>query len=252
MSEQVTILNCRLDNLYKEDLLEKFNEGVLLPTNVDMIVKMQKDREFYRCFCQAEFKVNDSYFLKLASGLLGLPLKDIVSGSDFFPCFYRYHKDNKDVRVFLLGAEEGIGRQAMDKINANVNRQIVIGCYSPPLGFEKDEATCMKIVDMINKSNATVLAVGLGAPKQEKWVYKYKDHFTAIKRILCIGATIDFEAGYIKRAPPIIRKYGLEWLFRLLKEPKRLWKRYLIEDTPFFWLFVKQLLGIYKNPFEDS
>ena len=101
---------------------------------------------------------------------------------------------------------------------------------------------------MINQSEATVLAVGVGAPKQEKWIYKYKNFLPNIKIFLAIGATIDFEAGNIKRAPKIVSNLGFEWLYRLLSEPKRLWKRYLVDALPFFWLILQQKLNLYKKP----
>ena len=95
-----------------------------------------------------------------------------------------------------------------------------------------------------------MVLVGLGNPKQTKWIYKYKDRLPNIDLFLALGATIDFEAGNIKRAPKIVQKLALEWLYRLCKEPKRMYHRYLIEDMPFFWLLLKQKLGKYKNPFE--
>ena len=92
------------------------------------------------------------------------------------------------------------------------------------------------------------MAIGVGAPKQEKWICKYKHKLPNIKIFLAIGATIDFEAGNIKRAPKWMSDIGLEWLHRLLSEPKRLWKRYLIEDLPFLWLILEQKLNLYKLP----
>lgn len=214
-----------------------------------MLVKMQRDQDFYQCCMKGEFVVNDSQIIRQASKFLGTPIVETIQGSDFFPLFYTYHKLNEKVTIFLLGAMPGIGKKAMENINKKVDRTMVVGCYSPPFGFENDSQECTKIIDLINHSKATVLAVGLGAPKQEKWVVKYRSQFTHVSRILCIGATIDFEAGTIKKAPKIVKKLGLEWLFRLIIEPRRLWKRYLIDDPKFFWLILLQKLGLYKNPF---
>ncbi len=116
---------------------------------------------------------------------------------------------------------------------------MIVDSYSPSWGFENDKQECQKIVEMINLSQATVLAIGVGAPKQEKWIYKYRNQLPNIKIFLAIGATIDFEAGHVKRAPKWMREVGLEWLHRLISEPRRLWKRYLLEDIPFFWLILK-------------
>lgn len=160
-----------------------------------------------------------------------------------------YHKNNPEVKIYLFGAAPGIADIAMQKINEKVGREIVVGAYSPSFGFEKNEDECERIVDMLNKSDANVLVVGVGAPKQEKWIYKYKDKLKNIKIYLAIGATIDFEAEKVKRAPVIMQKLAIEWLYRLVKEPKRLWRRYIIEDMPFFALIIKQKRGKYQNPF---
>jgi N-acetylglucosaminyldiphosphoundecaprenol N-acetyl-beta-D-mannosaminyltransferase len=251
MSEYVTILNCRLLNIHKNELLDTFREGVLMPTNVDMIMKMQKDREFYECHCKADYSINDSQIIKIAAKLLGLSMLETISGSDFFPLFYHYHKNDEKVTIFLLGAAEGVAEKASRNINTLTKRKMIVGTYSPPFGFEKDEKECDKIVELITASKATVLAIGLGAPKQEKWISRYKNKLKNVKRILCIGATIDFEAGNIQRAPKFIRIIGFEWFYRLIKEPKRLWKRYLVDDLPFILLLIKQMLGRYSNPFKE-
>ena len=247
--KKINILNCKFDNIQKSELLGEFQQGLLIPINVDMLVKMQSDKEFFQCCQQATFRVNDSQIIRLASKFLGVPITETIQGSDFFPLFYTFHRSDEKVTIFLLGAMPGIAEKAMENINKKVDRKMVVGFYSPPFGFEKDSQECKKIVDLINHSKATVLAVGLGAPKQEKWVVKYQSQFTHVSRILCIGATIDFEAGTIKKAPPIFKRMGLEWLFRLLHEPRRLWKRYLIDDPKFFWLILMQKFGFYKNPF---
>ena len=97
-------------------------------------------------------------------------------------------------------------------------------------------------------TGATVLAVGDGAPKQEKWICKYKDRMPNVRIFLAIGATIDFEAGNVSRAPKWMSDTGLEWLYRLVMEPNRLWRRYLLEDPLFFWLVLKQKLNLYAAP----
>lgn len=150
---------------------------------------------------------------------------------------------------FLLGAAEGIAQKAMVNINRKIGRQIVIGAHSPSFGFERNEKECVELVDIINISGATVLLIGVGAPKQEKWIVKYRQQMPNVNLFLALGATIDFEAGTLQRAPKVWQKIGLEWLFRFLREPKRLFRRYFIDDIKFFYFFAKQLLGIYKNPF---
>jgi exopolysaccharide biosynthesis WecB/TagA/CpsF family protein len=230
------------------ELLEKLKAGgVVYTPNVDHLIKLQKDREFYRVYNAADYRVCDSQMLIFASKFLGQPIEEKISGSDLFPAFYRYYQKDENIKIFLLGGPVGVAEQARQKINAQVGREIVVGSYYPPFGFEKDEVECEKIVDLINNSGATVLAVGLGAPKQEKWIYYYKNRLKNINIFFAIGATIEFEAGYRQRAPKWISTAGLEWLFRLFLEPNRLWKRYLVEDVPFFFLVLRQKLNLYSQ-----
>jgi exopolysaccharide biosynthesis WecB/TagA/CpsF family protein len=230
------------------EFLEKLDQGVVFTPNVDHLMKLQKDADFFRTYVHADFRVCDSQILMFASRFLGTPLKEKISGSDFFPAFCRFHRNNEDIKIFLLGGAEGIADRARVKINHKIGREIIVGSHSPSFGFEKNEEECQAIIQLINQSQATVLAVGVGAPKQEKWIYKYKKYFPHIKIFLAVGATIDFEAGAIKRAPIWMSKMGIEWMFRIYSDPKRLWKRYLVEDLPFFWLILRQKLGTYRTP----
>ncbi len=245
--EQINILSVLIDNFSMAELLERLRfGGVVFTPNVDHLIKLQKDRDFYRIYKTADYRVCDSQLLLYASKFLGTPLKEKISGSDLFPAFYWYYRNDENVKIFLLGGgTEDIVKDAHQNINAQVGRNMVIASYSPPFGFEKDEIECQKIVQMINNSGATVLAVGLGAPKQEKWIYKYKEQLHNIKLFFAIGAAIEFEAGYRRRAPKWMSTVGLEWLFRLMLEPKRLWKRYLVEDLSFFVLITLQKLNLY-------
>lgn len=247
--ESINILNVRIDNLTVKELLEKLDKGVLVTPNIDDIMKHQKDKEFHELASQAEFSICDSRVLLLMSRILRKPLKDAIPGSSFFPMYCDYHAKDESTKIFLLGAKEGVGEIARGKINSRIGREIVVGTYSPPFGFEKDEDECNHIVGILKKSEANVVLVGLGNPKQTKWIYKYKDKLPNINLFMALGATIDFEAGSVKRAPAIFQKLALEWLYRFIKEPKRLFKRYFVDDMQFFFYFAKQLLGVYKDPF---
>ncbi|MDR2466255.1 MAG: WecB/TagA/CpsF family glycosyltransferase, partial [Prevotellaceae bacterium] len=132
------------------------------------------------------------------------------------------------------------GEKARANINRKTGREIVTGTYSPPFGFENDEAECGKIVAILQNSDANVVLVGLGNPKQTKWIFKYRDQLPNVDMFLALGATIDFEAGNIKRAPKIFRKFALEWFYRMCTDPKRLMKRYLIDDPAFFYYLLRQ------------
>ena len=246
--KRVNILNVPIDNISMCDLLDKLKDGgVVFTPNVDHLVKLSKDREFYQVYLDADYRVCDSQLILYASHFLGQPICEKVSGSDLFPAFYRYYGKDEDVKIFLLGSLEGVAARARRRINDKVGRNMVVDCYSPPFGFEKDPLECRKIVDIINNSGANVLAVGVGAPKQEKWINTYRSSLTNISTFFAIGATIDFEAGRIRRAPSWMSSAGLEWLYRLVSDPARLWKRYLVEDLAFFILIFRQKFNLNRN-----
>lgn len=243
-----TVLNIDIHSLSRNNLLQSLKKGVVFTINVDHLVKLQKDKEFYDVYKQADWVVCDSKILNLAAGYLGDKFVEVIPGSSFLPAFYEYHKDNKDIKIFLLGAAPGVALKAMDIINNKVGRDIVVGSLSPSFGFEKNEQECENIIEVIKKSGANVLVVGVGAPKQEKWIMKYKNSLPEIDIFMALGATIDFEAGNVKRAPKIYQDLNIEWLYRLVKEPRRLWRRYL-DDMAFFPQVFQQKRGKYKNPF---
>jgi N-acetylglucosaminyldiphosphoundecaprenol N-acetyl-beta-D-mannosaminyltransferase len=245
--KKVKILNLEIDNLSKSEFLNNLHSGIVFTPNVDHLIKLQKDPDFVEAYSTSNYKLCDSQILLYASRFLGTPIKEKISGSDLLPAFYYHHQHDENIKIFLLGAAEGVARTAQAKINKKIGREMVIATYSPPFGFENDETECSHILDMINNSGASVLVIGVGAPKQEKWLYKYKDMLPNIRIFMALGATIDFEAENVKRAPKWISKIGIEWLFRLICEPKRLWKRYLIEDLPFFLLILKQKLNLYMK-----
>jgi len=252
MKSKVQILNIGLDNLSDRHLLEVLKKGFVLTPNIDHLVRLQKDFEFYQIYQSADWIICDSQILSFCSRFLPGPTLTAIPGSSFFTEFCLYHKHNENIRIFLMGSALGVAEMAKIKINERIGRSIVVGACSPSFGFESNVAECNQLVGQINSSKANVLVVGVGSPKQEKWIYNYKHKLGNIDIFLPLGATIDFEAGFKKRAPKVVQKAGFEWLFRIFQEPRRLSRRYFIDDLPFFSYFLKQILGKYKNPFNES
>lgn len=235
----IDFLNTKIQVTTQKELLKNLKKGVLITPNVDHLVKLQTDKDFYDVYQKAEWVVCDSKILYLMSKLLKEPLPEAIPGSSFFTAFYEYHKDDPKCKIFLLGAAEGIADKAMKRINEKIGRNIVVGAHSPSYGFEKKEKECEELINIVNNSEANVVLVGVGAPKQEKWIMKYKDRMPNVDIWMALGATIDFEAGTLKRAPLIWQKCGMEWLYRCIKEPKRLFKRYFVDDMKFFYYFIQ-------------
>jgi N-acetylglucosaminyldiphosphoundecaprenol N-acetyl-beta-D-mannosaminyltransferase len=240
----VKILNVEIDNITLDDFLGQLDRGVVFTPNVDHLMKLQHDPEFIAAYDQADYRVCDSQVLMYAARFLGERIKGKIAGSDLLPAFCEYHKHNQQTRIFLLGGAEGVPQRARDNINHRTGREIIIAAHSPSYGFEKNDHECHAIIKMINRSRANVLVIGVGAPKQEIWIAKYRKSLPHVKIFLAVGAAIDFESCHKQRSPRVISQMGLEWLYRLVSEPRRLWKRYLVDDLPFFKLLIEQRRSI--------
>ena len=253
-NEKIKILNIEIDSVTKKSILDKNLSGVVFPTNVDVVMKLQKDREFFNIYNQADWVLCDSKILWLISKFLGAPIKEVITGSDLFPeyCKKIASKKENNKRVFILG---GSTQEILQKSINNLDSieeafNYIVGGYCPEFGFENKEEVIEIIIDRINKSGANVLAVGLGAPKQEKLIFKIRNRLPKIELFFAIGATVNFISKDLRRAPIWMQKIGMEWFFRMCSDPSRLIKRYLIEDLPIFLLILKQKLGVYQNPFK--
>jgi N-acetylglucosaminyldiphosphoundecaprenol N-acetyl-beta-D-mannosaminyltransferase len=199
--------------------------------NVDHVMRLQRDPGFRQIYRNASLVVADGMPLIWASRWLGKPLKERVSGADLLPKVCEATAQLGKT-VFLLGGKDGIAERAARNLQARFPSLRIVGSYGPPVGFESNEAENQRIVRAINEAQPDVLFVCLGAPKQEQWVARYLQQLH-IKVALCVGAGIDYAAGTLKRAPQWMQRVGLEWAWRLLQEPGRLWRRYLVTDLAF-------------------
>jgi N-acetylglucosaminyldiphosphoundecaprenol N-acetyl-beta-D-mannosaminyltransferase len=207
--------------------------------NVDHTVILQENAALRAAYVDAALVLADGHPVVWAARLLGRPLPGRVPGSDLVPRLFSAANAIRPLRVFLLGAAEGVAQRAAEKMREQWPAVQTVGCYSPPMGFEKDAAEETRILEMIADCKPDVLIVGLGAPKQELWVHKHQ-HALEAKVALCVGATIDFLAGEKRRAPRWIQSIGLEWMHRMCSEPKRLVKRYARDAFIFPQLVFRQ------------
>jgi N-acetylglucosaminyldiphosphoundecaprenol N-acetyl-beta-D-mannosaminyltransferase len=158
-----------------------------------------------------------------ASKLFGRPLPERVAGSDLVPAILQAAAPL--TKVFFLGASDESSEKAVENVRMRYPQVEVVGRLSPPFGFEHSEEWSDKIVTAIRESQAALVIVGFGAPKQELWVHRHQARLPGTV-VLCVGATIDFLAGTVPRAPLWAQKVGVEWIHRLLSNPKRLAARY--------------------------
>ncbi len=242
---KVRIGNISIDNISMTGTLEKIDDYVrmgqpvsIVTPNADHIVRLQNDGDFLNTYKQSALILADGMPLIWASRLLQTPLVSRVAGSDLFIEVCRIAPE-RGFRLFFLGGREGAAEKAVDAMKARFGEISIVGTYCPPYGFENDNAENQKIVDIIRNSKADILFVGLGSPKQEKWINKHIQEI-CVPVSIGVGVSFEFAAGMVKRAPKWMQNIGLEWLWRLLMEPKRLWKRYLVDDMRFFKIIFRQ------------
>ena len=241
------ILNVWVDDLNMQEVLEELDSGIVFTLNPDHLYHLQRNPKFLAAYRQADFITSDSKYVYWSLGWLGRRIQEKVSGSDLVPAFCHHHKNNPDIRVFLLGAAPGIALKAQARINEREGREVVVGAHGPSMNFVNDEKEIQEVLHLIRQSNANVLIIGLGAPKQEIWIAKYRHELPGVKIYMGVGAVIDYEADVVKRAPRWMTRNGLEWVYRVTTEPKRYWRRYL-RDMEFFWLILLDRLGLYRHP----
>ncbi|MCC8163865.1 MAG: WecB/TagA/CpsF family glycosyltransferase [Lachnospiraceae bacterium] len=228
-------LNTQIDNVTMEEAVDEIdrmvcsgmNQYVVTP-NVDHIVQMEKDPLLREIYENAALITTDGKPLIWISRWLSTPIIEKVSGSDLFPRVCE-RAAQKGYRIFLLGAAEGVAVRAAKNLQRKYPGLQIAGTYSPPFGFEENKEELEHIFRLVERAKPQIMALGLGCPKQEKFFYRNRDNFH-VPVVLHIGGTIDFEAGNIPRAPGWVSRVGLEWLYRLTKDPKRLAKRYLVDD----------------------
>ena len=245
---EVTILGVRLHNVTTSETLERIDTFIteggphqIVTPNVDFIVQSQQDREFFRIINHAHLSVPDGMGVVYASKFLGTPLKENVKGRVLVVHLCRQARE-RGHSIFLMGGEPGVAAEAAEILTQQLPGLRVAGTLSPPFGFHEDEQQNNAVLEELRKAKPDILFVGLGAPKQDKWIAKNLAK-TEIPVALGIGCTFDVISGKIKESPKWMTDVGLEWLFRLTREPGRLWKRYLVRDPKFFWKVVEQRLG---------
>lgn len=214
------------------------NSDFLVTPNVDHIVNVHKNKEFRELYKKAKLKLVDGQPIIFASKFFKKPIKEKISGSDLTPEIFKMANNNK-FKVFIFGSKPGVPEKAINlllKKNQDIN---TIGFYSPPFGFENNEEQLKVSINKIKNFKPDILLVSLGSPKGEFFIANYLDELK-VPLSIQVGASIDFIANTIPRAPIWMQKSGLEWLFRFLREPNRMFYRYFINDSYFVVLLFKE------------
>jgi N-acetylglucosaminyldiphosphoundecaprenol N-acetyl-beta-D-mannosaminyltransferase len=204
--------------------------------NADFVVKALQDPELRYLLQGADLATADGIPLVWGARLLGVPLEERVAGSDLVPALIGRAAE-KGYSIYLLGAGPGVAARAADVLKERYPELIIAGIQSPP--FSPVLEMSPAIVDEINAAQPDILLVAFGNPKQEKWIDMTRTSLR-VPVVIGVGATLDFIAGSKKRAPLWMQRLGLEWSYRLLQEPARLWRRYVVDIVVFTTFFLRQ------------
>jgi N-acetylglucosaminyldiphosphoundecaprenol N-acetyl-beta-D-mannosaminyltransferase len=245
MSERITLMGCSIDNLSMEETLQTI-EGFIhtgkphqhVVVNVDKLVKASRDPELRQIINDCALINVDGMPVVWASRLLGKPLKERVAGVDLFEALMR-RAGEKGWRVFLLGAKEEVVGKVASTYQQKYPRLVLAGYRN---GYWKGEAEEQQVVEQIRDARPDLLFVAISSPKKEQFLGRYQAEMK-IPFAMGVGGTFDVAIGHVKRAPVWMQKSGLEWFYRFLQEPRRMFRRYFIEDMAFVWLFLKEAAG---------
>jgi N-acetylglucosaminyldiphosphoundecaprenol N-acetyl-beta-D-mannosaminyltransferase len=209
-------------------------------TGVHGVMESWRDERLQRIHNAAGLVVPDGMPLVWLSRAMGFRKVERVYGPDLMLALCE-RSARRGHSQFFYGGAPGVAEQLTSRLRGQFHSLKVTGVYSPPfrsLTSEEDSA----VVDCINSAKPDIVWVGISTPKQERWMFEHRRRLDA-SVLIGVGAAFDFHAGLKKQAPHWMQKSGLEWLFRLISEPRRLWRRYLINNPLFLWLVLLQLLG---------
>lgn len=242
---KIEILGVKFDNLSMQEAINKSNSflksdklNYIVTPNPEIVMEAKKDNEFKEILNNADLSIPDGIGVVIASKILNKPLKQRVAGFDLICNLFENVENEK--KVYLLGSKPGVCELAKEKIQEKYNVKVV-GLHDGY--FKKDEE--QKIIEDINNSGANILLVGMGMKKQEKLIYKYKEDLNVKIAIGC-GGSIDVFSGTVKRAPKFFQKCGLEWLYRIIKQPTRI-KRMMVLPKFLLIILFKEKKNKYKN-----
>ena len=246
--EKQRLLNVYVNNLTMmesvnriHDMIREKQTSYVVEVNVDVVMKMEKDPYLKKISEEADLTLVDGQPLVWISKMKGnTPIREKISGSDLVPeLLDELSRENRS--VFILGGLGDTAKKAAKNVKKHYPGMSIAGTYAPPLGFEKDAKEIEKINHLVAKTHPDLLLACFGCPKQEKWIYSNWQKLNIHCHVGTVGAVFDFYAGTTERAPLWWQQHSLEWFYRLIKEPRRMWRRYLIGNVLFLWNICKEI-----------
>ena len=242
MTPAITMMGCRIDNLSMEETLGRIEEFIRsgkphqhVVVNVDKLVKASRDEELRRIINDCALVNVDGMPVVWASRLLGSPLKERVAGVDLFEALMR-RSNQRGWRVFLLGARAEVVGAVAETYQRRYPQLVIAGWRD---GYWQGEAEEAQVAEQVRASGADLLFVAISSPKKEQFLGRWQETMR-VPFAMGVGGTFDVAIGRVKRAPRWMQRAGLEWFYRFLQEPRRMFRRYFIEDMAFIGLLVRE------------
>lgn len=245
------MLGVRVDTVQIPDAIERIEQWIacgnqchyVAVTGMHGVMEAQHDPAFKQVLNSADLVVPDGMPLVWVGRIRGHQLRRRVYGPELMLAFFETTA-KKGYRHFFYGGAAGVPERLMECLQKRFPGTIIAGTYSPPFRpLTSDDDS--QILELINRATPDVIWVGLSTPKQERWMYDHRDRMR-VPVLIGVGAAFDINAGIKKQAPRWMREHGLESLFRLLQEPRRLWHRYLVYGGEFLFLVCLEFLGLRK------
>lgn len=211
--------------------------SIVVTPNVDHIVRLDADADFKALYHQADYIFADGMPLVWASRMAPVGLPERVTGSDLFVALARV-ASQQHIRVFVIGGMPGQESMLLAAF-ARVYPGIELEIYCPSMKFEPQGEEGLEALRRVNAFKPGIVFVCLGMPKQERWAFAHRDAMQA-QLVLCVGAAMEFALGFKSRAPQWMQRAGLEWFWRLASEPRRLWRRYIVQGSRFAGLLRRE------------
>ena len=241
MNKKINFLNIPIDAITMQETLQKVDDAIIsnqyihhTVVNAGKIVSMQTDKELEKSVTEADIINADGQSVVWAANFLGKKLPERVSGIDLMEELVKRSFEN-GYKCFFFGATEVVVTKLIEIYKKQYSEGIIAGYRNGYFNKGEEE----QIANQIAESGANILFVAITSPKKEIFLNTYKNHLQKVNFIMGVGGSFDVIAGKVKRAPIWMQNVGLEWLYRVTQEPKRMWKRYLIGNSKFIWLVFK-------------
>jgi len=238
--KKVTLFNTPIDALSLKDTVQLVDSAIQnkqqlhhIAVNVAKIVHMQTDKQLYESVVSADVINADGLPLVWVSKLFGDPIPERVTGVDLMQSLVNLASE-KVYRIFFFGAKEEVVSKVVQIYSDQYSNAIIAGYRN---GYFKEEDESL-IANQIAESGANILFVAITSPKKENFLFRQKDALKKVNFVMGVGGSFDVVAGVVKRAPVWMQRTGLEWLYRIIQEPRRMWKRYLVTNTLFIYYLV--------------